>query len=154
MTPEVLLEELEPLTHADRVRRLVSLGRRATDADAAETIARLEAADDTYARFLALLTCFTSLDGAHVLRALEDASRLVRGKARRLAPLVCTDAQLEQALARARPREVGPLLRRLRRAHRQPPIDAFVAALVAAQHVDAPRWLAFASADVVERHLA
>ena len=79
MTPEILLEEIEPVTHAQRVKRMVDLGRRALDADVAATIASLEAADETYQRWLALLTCFTSRESAHVLRALADRSRLVRG---------------------------------------------------------------------------
>src|SRR3569833_610797 len=153
MTPTELLAEIEPLTHAQRVRRVVELGRRAVESDVSDTIQQLAAADDTYQRWLALLTCFTSRDGVHVLRALEDPSRLVRGLAHRLVPQACNDAQARTALDVVHPSRVGPLLRRLRRARRQTAVDAYLAERLAVGDPGVLRWLPFASADLVASHL-
>src|SRR5919197_2120514 len=79
-----LLRELEPLRHVERVRRMVEIGRRA-----AALVAALESGG-TYERWLALVSCFGSRDAAHALRALTDSSRLVRGLAITLVPLLCT----------------------------------------------------------------
>ncbi len=56
MTRDELLDQLEALSHVERVRAMIALGRRG-DAEARELIAALERGD-FYERFLALYSCF------------------------------------------------------------------------------------------------
>src|SRR5205823_5884113 len=72
----------------------------ASDATVVATISALEQGE-FYQRWLALQACFGSDDGAHVARALRDPSRAIRGLAARLAPLCCSDEQLQEPLASA-----------------------------------------------------
>lgn len=98
MTAKHLLHELETLPHAARIRRMVELGRAAAhDSDITSTLTTLEQGN-FYERFLALHSCFGSYDGAHVLRALTDPSRIMRGTAISLTVLACDEEQLRQAL--------------------------------------------------------
>ncbi|HKB47627.1 MAG TPA: hypothetical protein VKC57_08015, partial [Ktedonobacterales bacterium] len=95
MTRDELLDQLEALSHVERVRAMIALGRRG-DAEARELIAALEHGDFDE-RFLALYSCFGSRDRPHVLRALADPSRLIRGLAAHLAVGVLDDQQATQA---------------------------------------------------------
>src|SRR5690348_5218068 len=97
MTSDELLDQLETLSHVERVRAMIALGRR-DDAEARELIAGLERGD-FYGRFLALYSCFGRADQAHVLRALADPSRLIRGLGARLAVRVLDDEQVIQSFA-------------------------------------------------------
>lgn len=98
MTPEKLLRECEVLPHNGRMRRMVEPGRLATsDTHTGNTLAVL-AQGDTYQRVLATQACYGSRDSAQVVRALSDPSRRVRGLALGLAALICSDAELQQAL--------------------------------------------------------
>jgi hypothetical protein len=91
VTPEELLAEVEPLSHAARVRRMVEVGRlAATDPTVSATLAELERRGH-YERYLALQACFGSRDGAHALRAITDPSRGLRALATALVPLLCDD---------------------------------------------------------------
>ncbi len=113
MTPSQLLKELEPLTHDGRVRRMVEVGRLAsTDSSGADTLDSLERGT-FYERRLALVSCFGSRDGSRVLRAIDDASRHIRGLARRLVPLACDDRGTIQALDALRSRERRALCKHL-----------------------------------------
>ncbi len=122
MTPAELLRELEPLTHAAQMRRMVEVGRAAArDSEAAATLAALEAGGFRE-RYLALQSCFGSGDSAHVLRALVDPLGTICGLAARLVPAVCDDAQAETALAAASSSTRRVLLRQLaKRGRRAPP---------------------------------
>src|SRR3712207_2217742 len=114
------LRELERLSHDQRMRRMVEVGREAaTDPRAAQVMAELESGG-TYERLLAVHACYGRSggkqdpdSGSHVLRALRDPSRLIRKRAVRLAPLVCTDDQVQEALADAAPAVRQPLVRAL-----------------------------------------
>lgn len=126
MTASDLLQELEILPHHTRILRMVELGRAAAhDPAIAATLAQLEQGD-FYERLLALYSCFGSYESAHVLRALIDSSRTIRGTALSLSVLVCDDAQLHQAL-RLIPRDGRlPLLWKLHHHGKQTLIDAFL----------------------------
>jgi hypothetical protein len=153
MTPDTVLAELEPLTHGDRVRRMIALGRQAgTDTAAAETLRTL-AAGGFYERMLALFSCSGSRDGAHVERALSDESRLLRGLATRLAPDVCTDEQLESALTGASRDGQVPLLRGLIRHGRRTAIDVFLDRAASDRDERLGEYLPFGTAEGVRRHL-
>src|SRR5260370_4733192 len=98
MTAAQLLSELETLPHTARIRRMVELGHSAAhDPEFAAILTTLEQGD-FYERFLALHSCFGSHDGAHVLRALTDPSRIIRGTAISLTVLACDEEQLRHAL--------------------------------------------------------
>ena len=84
-----LLQELAALSHPERVTKLIELGRAArSDKQAAALLDELwntEGESSAYARRLVLKSCYGSRDGARVLQALSDPSRLLRGGARKLA---------------------------------------------------------------------
>lgn len=78
MTPEALLLELEPCTHAERMQRMVDLGRqlaRAQEPDLPALVSGLETHESVCARMLALQTCMGSHDGAHVVPVVDPAAR-------------------------------------------------------------------------------
>src|SRR5258706_285454 len=130
MTRDGLLDQLEALSHVERVRAMIALGRRG-DAEARELIAALERGH-FYERFLALFSCFGSHDQPHVLRALADPSRLIRGLAAHLAVQVLDDQQAIQAFAHLSPGMRTPLLSMLRGARRQTVVDTCLEQLATA----------------------
>lgn len=135
MTAETLLGSLEPLTHHDRVRRMVALGQAAAagDADARAVIAALRASPDAFARVLAMESVYGSRDGAAVLAGLEDASRTVRARAATLLPIACDDAQVRAGFALIRPKRRTRLLVTLRRRGRGALVDVIVREALGAQ---------------------
>lgn len=154
MTPAQLLRELEPLTHCARVRRMVEVGRLARgDASAAATLAALEQGG-FYERWLSLQACHGSRDAARVLRALTDPSRAIRGRARRLVPVVCDDAQAESALERVSSLpERRRLVARLFASRRRAPIDSLLDRLAAQEDPELGRLLQYGSPEIAARHL-
>jgi hypothetical protein len=128
MTAESLLERLEPLTHHERVRRMVALGQAAAkgDADARAVIAALRASPDAFSRVLAMESVYGSRDGAAVIAGLADASRTVRARAATLLPIACDDAQVRAGFALIRPKRRTRLLVTLRRRGRGALVDAIV----------------------------
>lgn len=127
-TADALVAELEPLTHVERMGRMVELGRRAGhgDPDASRIIDEL-ADGSTYRRLLALQSVHGSRDGARAAAALGDVSRLARHRAVKLIALVCSDEQAARAMAsveghKLRRRLAGNLIRRGRHAA----MDAFM----------------------------
>jgi hypothetical protein len=153
MTPEELLAELVPLTHNARVRQMVELGRQAAaDASIAATLAALEQRG-FYERWLALQACYGSRDGAHVLRALGDASRMIRAAAIKLAALACNDAQAQEALGMLTADQCHFLLLRLFRRRRFALIDAFLATLAERSDSRLVLFLPLGSPAFVEGHL-
>ena len=162
-----LLDELAPLTHHDRMRRMVALGQRiaAGEGEAAALADALAAQANPYPRLLALQTVFGSRDGARVIAALADPSALVRKRARRMTAAFCDDAQVATALDLApRGRVAAGLCRKLRRRKRTALVDAFLAkklggaaagsAGTAAREDAAPRDKAAAGMDVGPRDKA
>src|SRR5260370_18493049 len=126
MTLDQLLQDVETLPHAARVQTMIELGRRSqTDPETAMLLSEL-AQGEWYQRFLALYSCFGSANAGQVLVVLSDPSRVVRGLALRLLPLVCTSAQLQQALETALPALRLPLLWKLARHGHSALIDAFL----------------------------
>ena len=131
MNATVLLQELEPLTHDARMRRMVEVGQTArTDTTVVETLQALERGG-FHERLLALQSCHGSRDAARAMRALTDPSRTLQFRALRLVALCAGDLEAQQALLTARYRQRLVLLRLLRRSRRLQPIDAFLEALAA-----------------------
>ncbi|HLW03281.1 MAG TPA: HEAT repeat domain-containing protein [Ktedonobacterales bacterium] len=150
MTVEELLQDLEARHHAERVRAMIALGRRG-DAETRALLAELEAGD-FYQRYMALYSCFGSQNREHVLRALDDPSKIIRGLALRLLPLVCDDEQLQQALASAPAQVYLPLLWKLRQRKQQATIDAFLTRLAAQKSAWLIPLLPFGSPELVASH--
>src|ERR1700733_13064972 len=113
MTMQQLLQVLEPLTYKARLQHMIDLGRQAANnVDIATLLTDLKQGD-FYERLLAIQSCYGSYNRDHVLRALTDPSRIIRQVAVKLAPLVCDEAQLRQALMLIAPKERGSLLWKL-----------------------------------------
>ncbi len=152
MRLDPLRQEMNALTHDARMRRMVEVGRRAaTDPDVAATIARWERGGH-YERQLALQSCFGSRDGAHVLRALADPSRSIRGRAARLVPIICDDAQAQASFDLLPERLRRSLLGRLRERGRQDAGDAILTGLAERDDPQLDRLLSFGSPALLSRH--
>ena len=151
MTLEKLLHECETLTHNGRMRRMVELGRMVpNDTSIGETLAAL-AQGDVYQRALATQACYGSHDSAQALRALSDPSRTVRGLALGLAALICSDAELHQALESLPLDLKMALARALSRRRRQTPIDLALERLATQDHTAFTMLLPFSSHSLVSR---
>ena len=135
-----LLAELEPLTHSQRVQRMVAIGRGVAsgDGNAAAVIEEL-AASDTYGRLLALQSVYGSRASQWVLAGLRDPSRTVRLRAAKLVALVCSDDEAREALAIIPGRRQRSLLaQQLVRRGRQAPVDAWVGQALAERELADP----------------
>src|SRR5262249_19975116 len=152
MTRDELLDQVETLSHVERVRAMIALGRRG-DAEARQLSATLERGD-FYERFLALYSCFGSRHQAHVQRGLADPSRLIRGLAVRLAVRVLDDQQAIHAFAHLSPGMRKPLLSKLRGVRRQTVVDACLEQLATAGDPQLVALLHLGSSPLVERHAA
>jgi hypothetical protein len=154
MTAEQLLQELETLTHTARIRRMVELGRTAAhDPQSAATLTTLEQGN-FYERFLALHSCFGSYDGAQVLRALADPSRIIRGVAINLAALAFSEKQLRQALEIVPRDGRRPLLWKLHHHGYDTLIADFLERLAAVNDLQLRKLLPYGSHTLVRQHIA
>jgi hypothetical protein len=146
-----LLRTLEPLHHQGRLNQMIALGRTL---DAASTVAELEGGK-LYERQLALMTCYTSRDQQHVLRALSDPSKFIRGLAIKLVAIVLEDDVLNLALERVPAQARRAMLCIwIRRGRAQAPVDAFVQTLARdADHTPLIEMLSLASPETVRSHL-
>jgi len=149
LTSEDLLQQLEGLAHAERVRIMIDLGRR-NDAESRALIAEL-AQGGFYERCMVLYSCFGSRNREQVLRALADPSRMIRGLALRLVPIVCDEAALRQVLENAPAQVYQPLLWKLRQHKQQAIIDAFLERLAARDEAQFFHLLAFGSPALITR---
>jgi hypothetical protein len=152
------LSDLESLTHRARTKKMVEVGRAAAASDTAAQafLAELRASPDAYARALAVIAGFGDRNGEAVVHALSDRSRVVRARATRLAPVLCSDAQLQEVLGTGRiARMVAALVVALRRHGRGGVVDTAIAARLAADARDlqAIDLLPCASPALIERHL-
>ncbi len=152
MTTEELLAQLETMTHAGRVRAMIDLGRR-SDTESQAILTEL-AQGGFYERFLALYSCFGSQQREPVLRALADPSRILRGLALRLLPIVCDEAQLADALANAPAQMRLPILWKLRQRQQQAIIDHILETLAEQQDAQFYQLLPFGSPALLARHAA
>ncbi|HEY7356009.1 MAG TPA: hypothetical protein VH590_06065, partial [Ktedonobacterales bacterium] len=123
MTTAELLQQLEPLTHSERVQRMIALGRQQNDESRA-IFAEMERGGFSE-RFLALYACFGSRDSAHAARALSDPSRTIRGLAIRLVAQLCDESQLAEVLTTVPAQAMRRLLWKLTRQH-QASVDAYL----------------------------
>ena len=158
MNAAALLADLEPLTHNARIRRMIDIGRASARGDekSRALLAELRASPDAYPRFLALFGANGARDGASVLASVNDPSRLLRRTAARLASILCSDAEVAEALARIVERRTARrLLGFLARRRRHAPIDAFLTGRLAkGRDNDAVDLLPLSSEPVLKAHLS
>ena len=152
--------ELGALSHVERTQRMVALGQAARDDGATRELLgelwRTEGDAGPYARRLVLKSCYGSRDGARVLQALSDPSRLLRAGARKLVALCCDDTQATGALQTTwYVRQHLPLLSRLWAAGRFG-TDRCVPRLAgtAAGDTRLADCVPYGSPPAIERHLA
>ncbi len=151
-----LLAQLEPLTHSARMKFMVEYGKN-PDQGVLETLERGE----VYQRQFALLARGVSQDSARVLRGLQDPSRIVRGLAVGLVPGVLSEAKLlEPNVIRMfsdLPHNLRLTLLKVLQNHQKAArvADALVEHYLAAGNTrEVTALLAFASREVVQKHLA
>jgi hypothetical protein len=153
MPPASLRRELETLTHSARMRRMTELGRESLVEPFARDIMRALERGNVFERYLALQSSQGSRDGGHVLRAIADPSRTVRGLAIELVPSLCDDSQAQAALDRLRPRDRRHLALRLAEAGRSTIVDTLIERLADQNSAEFPSLLIYASPAVIVRHL-
>lgn len=154
MTPEQLLRECETMTHNNRMRRMVELGRLASqDQSIAETLHAF-AQGTVYRRVLATQSCFGSRNTAQALQALSDPSRSVRALALDLVAVICSNAHLQIAFDTLPFKSKDVLLHCVYRRHRQTPIDTYLETLALRQDANLRKLLPLGSRAVVTSHLA
>lgn len=162
MTIETLLAELEGLTHRERMRRMVRIGRAAAEGDdaARATLDELWGSGKTYERTLALQAAYGSRgtaenDAERVVEAATSSSRTLRFRAMRLVATACDDAAAAVVLAKTSSRRArGRLLALLHRARRRGAVAAYLegpGVLDDPQNVD---LLPLATAAIVARERA
>lgn len=149
-----LLRKLARMSHSERQRRMVELGRTARDDDESRgTIEALTQGGATQ-RALALTSCHGSRDGALAARMLHDPSRSVRGLARRVVACVCEDGACRAALDGLHdPRAQLALVKRLAAKGRRHVVDDWLveqAGKPAGRYGD---WLGFGSTTLVRESL-
>ncbi len=148
MANEQLLSDLELMSHSDRIRVMVELGRQQSDESKA-AIAELERGG-FYERQLALYSCFGSRDPSHILRAVNDPSHLLRGLASRLVALHCDDGDSVRALEVAHLGVRLAIAYKLHKRGRAVVIDTFLAQqTISAREFSA--LLPFASRETLDR---
>jgi hypothetical protein len=91
MSRETFLAELESLSDAARMRRMVDEGRASIHDSTIQMRLEELSRGGFYERRLSLQSCFGSRDSHHVIRSLSDSSMLLRGLAIRLVALVCDE---------------------------------------------------------------
>jgi HEAT repeat protein len=129
MTTQLLLAELESLSHDARQRRMVELGRDSLATSEAGHILERFGRGGYYLRSLALVALHGSRDGERVLRFLGDPSRRLRHTALKLVVQLCSDDQVRRALPLLHPKEQRVLLLGLRRQRRQALLDELLSRL-------------------------
>ncbi|MDP4021990.1 hypothetical protein Q8W71_05075 [Methylobacterium sp. NEAU 140] len=149
---------LTALTHAGRMRHMAAYGRGAAEPGPAGETCRAVLAElergGPFERAMALQACHGSRDGEHVLRALEDPSRRLRGYAAALLPLVCDAAQIGRALPHVPRRLRAGLMRRARARGRPEAADALLTACEAAGEPGAAALMPYGSDAFVRPRLA
>lgn len=147
-----LLCSLESLTHRDRVRQMVELGRSRQDPAAANLLQQL-AQGNFYERYLALHACYGSQNIALIIQKLNDSSRQLRTHALRLLVLFGDDAQVFSTLESLPVKQCGRLLSRLRKRHRQTVINRYLDRVAATDADRLIQILSCGSASFVADHL-
>lgn len=143
------LRDLEKISHDERTRRMVDLGRRiSVDSKAAQIIESLSQLG-FYERLLALRSCYGSKNATQAIKALSDPSNLIKQQALKLVILYCTDEQVAETLhvlpAKLRPKLLGQLQNRRRFAA----LDRFVAELSQRDPATAAPLIPYASSAAV-----
>jgi HEAT repeat protein len=121
-----LLNELEDMPHATRMRYMVNLGKIAVNDSATSLLIETLKAGDAYQRLLALESVHGSRDGSYALQLLDDPSRTLRYRAARIVPTVCTDEQISRAFANLQPQLALLFTAQLAKWKRHQLVDAYL----------------------------
>ncbi len=148
-----LLQDLEPLPHGERMRRVVEWGQRARIEPAIASLLSCWAEGSFYERQLALKSCFGTGDSAIAEAALTDPSRALRAMAVETVAKVGDDAALARTWPKLSARKRAELVRHLHRARRQAPIDVYLERGVREGDPAVAALLPFGSPEVVGQHL-
>ena len=151
MKTEKMLQELETLTHSQRMKRMVEIGQSARENATLRALLQQLEAGDCYQRRLALQACYGSREGAPVTRLINDTSRLVRGLALHLAPLVLGDEELLHLLQNSRERVRRVLLIKVAKQRRVAVIDNYLRQLAETEISALAPLLTYASATAAEQ---
>ncbi len=149
----LLLKNLENLTHNDRVREMIELGRREKDDLAVVSFIDDLQKGNHYERLLGLYSCHGSYNAERVLTAIADNSRTIRCMALDLISLVGSDEQIIQALESINLKERILLLNYSRRRQRLTPIDEFLNTLSAREEINIDTLLIYGSPELVTHNL-
>ncbi len=153
-----LLDELENLTHTQRINRMYILGKTAADLNSAncasvKTILADLSKGNFYERCLSLLSCQGSRDGDVVFNtATKDPSTKLRGYAINLAASMCSDDQVLAIMREQSEKTQRCLLKSLRRQRRLSLIDQFIETLLDGQSSKLKNAIFFGSAECVQKH--
>ena len=154
MSRESLLAELEHLTHAARMRRMVDEGCVAiNDARIRATLEEL-ASGGFYERGLSLQACYGSRNSHHVLRSLSDPSKILRWLAIRLVALICDYDQSLHAFSIVTTRSARrKLMRRMAQRRRFDVVDEMLRRMIADQNPDVDELVSYGSPAFVKSYL-
>jgi hypothetical protein len=140
MSPDLLVNELLSLNHAQRVGRLVEVGTQSrTDPELAAILTRWEQGD-WQERQWALTACWGSRDTDRLARMVSDPSRILANLAIRLLAQFASDDLAVRTLGTLTGRRRRRLLLGLRCRQRFAPVSAFVQQLQAQGDPDARRY--------------
>jgi hypothetical protein len=153
MTPDQLLRECEQLTHKERMYRMVELGRTAFSDESINGLLAAFMKGNVYQRLLAVQSCYGSHDSTLALQGAVDPSRSVRALSLALVALYGSDAEVQTVLTQVPFAMQESLVYRLRRLHRQLPIDGYLEILAVRKDPVFNRMLSFGSRELVLRYL-
>ncbi|MFO0906913.1 MAG: HEAT repeat domain-containing protein [Isosphaeraceae bacterium] len=148
-----LERELEGLTHAGRIRRMIAIGAavRAGDRDARAQVDALYE-QGVFGRWMVLQTVHGSGDGERAVSAAADASRWVRRSAFPILARYASDAQIVSVLKQLVRTERKRLLEHLGRQRRQLAIDEYVSFVANLADPALAEVLTAASDELVRMH--
>ena len=154
MSRETFLAELESLSDAARIRRMVDEGRASIHDSSIQLLLEELSRGGFYERRLSLQSCFGSRDSQHVLRSLSDPSMMLRGLAIRMVAIVCDDDQALHAFSVVTTRSARKkLIRRLSKRRRFDVVDEYLRRMMAQQNKDVNELVSYASPAFVKEYL-
>jgi hypothetical protein len=148
-----LTNSLESLTHRDRLLEVIKLGKQASNTpDVVNLIDDLQQGNQ-YHRLLALYSCYGSYNGARVLTAIQDNSRIIRRKAIKLITLVGSDEEVLEAMESLNLKQRRVLLLYLRQRKRLALIDCCLLRLIDRHERKIEQLLSYGTAELVNNYL-
>lgn len=154
-----MLQECEPLTHSERVKQMVELGKKSRKEPAAEALVSSLSRGSPYEQLLSLKTCHGSRDVGVAIQLLSSNSRYMKKQAINLITSLGSNAELLEALKSAPTYLQRQTISRIRnfshRRKRSKVIDEFLELLAKEEGERSlfQRLLPFGSKATVEKYL-